>query len=671
MSQSVLKPKILILSQKPTDSIFLTKICSHIGTVYTATVVRDALEFLKAETIHTLVVDHALADFTSFQSSLGTYTSIVITGRDRKNIEECAREWPLDLHVDFLPIPTDALESSGFRRAVNTAVQHSFMKSKLNHFQNSLTHKDSTLSHAYTEIQEIKKFIEGNVINELEKRISLQSKYMQFKKEKQSIERIIKKLHTANDVTSLLDIIYDAKEIVKARGISMYLIEHSETQGVFLKPLVWNNSIISHPDYSKFSVMANSQDLAALVVRNGLGVNSSQYTIDKGLIQRYVNQLDYSLDSILSIPLKHENKVIGVIEVYNKQWDSEPPQKGFSKEDQNLMQLLSEHIAIAITNLNLIQHDALTGLLRPDPFFEMIINKLTLEKKRRMEDSSYALVMGDVDWFKFFNDRNGHEEGNRLLRELAWVLKSSIREDDLLCRYGGEEFLFFLSKIEDLDEACRLTERIRKNVEEHYFNHQEFQPKNNLTMSFGVTAFTRDELTDIDSLTPTELKKIVIEADMALSEAKSKKTSADQMTVDKNRVSAYQGDTEGKDKLIKDYQEKVLHEKRKDKRYSTSALLVYKTEQTPEITRTINLSLGGAKIPTKAPLNSTQTVDLILILGDTACQIKGSVVYTTQVNGHDPKFHSGLKFKDMSLTDMEKIEEYFASLAVEPNQTDH
>ena len=671
MSQSVLQPKILILSQKPAESIFLTKICSHIGTVYTATVVRDALEFLKAESIHTLVIDQSLADFPSFQPFLGPHTSIVITGRDRKKIEECAREWPLDLYVDFLPIPSDALESSGFRRAVNTAIQHSFMKSKLNQFQKSLAHKDSTLSHAYTEIKEIKRFIEGSVINELEKRISLQSKYMQFKEEKQKIEKIIKKLHTSNDVTSLLDIIYDAKDIIKAQGISMYLIEHSETQGVYLKPLVWNNSIISHPDYSKHSVMANSHDLAAIVVRNGQGINSSQYKIEKGLLQRYLNQLDFSLNDILSVPLKHEDKVIGVIEVYNKQREEGALQKGFSKEDQNLLQLLSEHIAIAITNLNLIQFDALTGLLRPDPFFETIIQKLRTEQKRRMEDSSYALVMGDVDWFKFYNDRNGHEEGNRLLRELAWVLKSSIREDDLLCRYGGEEFLFFLSKIEDLDEACRLTERIRKNVEEHYFRYQEFQPKNNLTMSFGVTTFTRDELADINIASPNEMKKIVIEADMALSEAKSKKSGADPMAVDKNRVSAYHGDKAGKEKLIKDYKEKVLHEKRRYKRYSTSALLVYKTEETPEITRTINLSLGGAKIPTKTPLNSSQTVDLILILGDTACQIKGNVVYTTQVNGHDPKFHSGLKFKNVTPRDMEKIEKYFTSISTDLKQTDH
>ena len=82
------------------------------------------------------------------------------------------------------------------------------------------------------------------------------------------------------------------------------------------------------------------------------------------------------------------------------------------------------------------------------------------------------MVMGDVDWFKHYNDRNGQEAGNRLLRELAAVLKSSIREDDLLCRYGGEEFLFFLAGVNNIEEATLLTERIRKTVEDHYFDYR-------------------------------------------------------------------------------------------------------------------------------------------------------------------------------------------------------
>ena len=192
------------------------------------------------------------------------------------------------------------------------------------------------------------------------------------------------------------------------------------------------------------------------------------------------------LRDILAAPLLSGGTVIGVIEVYNKVGPDGRP-ADFGADDQRILHGLSEHIALAITNLNLIQYDALTGLLRPDPFFEKAAHKLEIRSKRRLESGAWAMVMGDVDWFKLYNDRNGQEAGNSLLRELAGLLKASIREDDLLCRYGGEEFLFLLHGVESVEEAMVLTERIRRKTAERHFENEEFQPRGDLTMSFGVT----------------------------------------------------------------------------------------------------------------------------------------------------------------------------------------
>lgn len=612
---------ILVLSPSPAASILLTKICDDIATVYTATRLENAFEFMTTRTIHAFIIDDSFADYNIIHSALSPVTSILITGENRKVVEERAKEWPLDWYVDFLPVPRNSLDATGFRRAAHTALEHAFMKIELNQQKSSLPENEEALSSAFTEIQNIKRVVQKNIVQELEKRIALQSKYIQFKEEKQKIENIIKKLHAASDITGILDIIQDARDIIKAEGISMYLLEASESEEDYLKPLVWNNAVLAHPEYSKHLVPLKARDLTAIVARNGRGVNSPRIAFESALIQRYADRLHYQMNDILCLPLKSDVKVIGVIEAYNKQVRTKGKKKGFTREDQNLLQLLSEHIAIAITNLNLIQYDALTGLLRPDPFFEQIIHKLQLEKKRRQEDSYYALVMGDVDWFKIYNDNNGHEEGNRLLRELSNILKASIREYDLICRYGGEEFLFFLSKIDDLDEACRLTERIRKNIEEHYFVHQENQPNKNLTMSFGVTAFTRDRFPSVESVNITELKRIVIEADMALSEAKSKKraTGSSSFTpagiIDKNKVSAYHSKGNMEQDNIKPYEEKVPFEQRKHKRYPSSSLLIYKQGALPNLTRTINLSAGGAKIPSTVPLTLNQTLDVMLILG--------------------------------------------------------
>ncbi len=660
---------ILILSNNPSDCRILSKICGKIASVNTVTELPNALSLIKSQPIHVLIIDQSMADYTQFHKSIDPTTSIIIIGRNPKQIEERAKEWPLNQFVDFLPTPITPVEINAFQRAVYLAVQHAFMKKMLEEDQLSPSHKEEAISNAFSKIKDIKRFVKKNVLTELEKRIALQTKYIRFKEEKNKIENILKELHKASDVTSLLDIIHDVRDIIRSEGISMYLIEKSGTQKPYLKPLFWNNAALSHPDYSKHLVNLDAQDLTAIVSKKGRGIHTSIDTIHRTLITRHTNLLDFNLKSILCLPLKHNNRVIGVIEVYNKITDDTFSAKDFTPDDQRLMRLLAEHIAIAITNLNLIQFDALTGLFRPDPFFEAVIKKLRLEKKRRQEDSAYALVMGDVDWFKKYNDRDGHEEGNKLLRELSNVLKSSIREEDLLCRYGGEEFLFYLTKIEDIKEACRLTERIRKNVEEHYFEHQEFQPGKNLTMSFGVTVFSRDSLGPFDSITAEKLKKIVIKADMALLEGKEKKaasfdsTEEKMTTIAKNIVCAHHPDKFQNTGLITPYKEEIVKEKRKHKRYFTSAMMILKNSNGPEITRTINLSLGGAKIPTDVPLKILHTMDLILILGDKACQMMGNVVYSSRVDGKEANYHTGLNFYDVSTEDKLKIEDYFSSLS--------
>jgi len=660
---------ILILSNNPSDCPILTKICRKIASVHTVTELSNALSLIKSQPIHTLIIDQSMADYTQFHKFIDPTTSIIIIGRNPKQIEERAKEWPLNQFVAFLPTPITPVGISGFQRAVHLAVQHAFMKKMLEEDQLSSSHKEESISKAFSKIKDIKRFVEKNVLTELEKHIALQTKYIRFREEKNKIEIMLKKLYKASDVTSLLDILHDVRDIIGSESISMYLIEKNATQIPYLKPLVWNNTAFSPPDHSKHHINLNAQDLTAIVSKKGRGIHTSIDTIDRTFITRHINLLDFNLKSILCLPLKHNNRVIGVIEVYNKITDDTFSAKDFMPDDQHLMRLLAEHIAIAITNLNLIQFDALTGLFRPNPFFEGIIKKLRLEKKRRQEDSAYALVMGDVDWFKKYNDRNGHEEGNELLRELSNVLKSSIREEDLLCRYGGEEFLFCLTKIEDIKEACQLTERIRKNVEEHYFKHQEFQPGKNLTMSFGVTVFSRDNLGPFDSITAEKLKKIIIEADMALLEAKEKKsasfdsTEEKMTTISKNMVCAYHSDKFQDTGLITSYKEKIAREQRKHKRYFTSAMLILQNTHGPEITRTINLSLGGAKIPTDVPLKLFHNMDLILVLGDKACHMKGNAVYSSQVEGKETNYHTGLKFSDVSMKDKVKIEEYFSSLS--------
>jgi diguanylate cyclase (GGDEF)-like protein len=280
------------------------------------------------------------------------------------------------------------------------------------------------------------------------------------------------------------------------------------------------------------------------------------------------------------------------------------------------------------------------------------------------------MVMGDVDWFKHYNDRNGHEAGNRLLRKLAAVLKFSIREDDLICRYGGEEFLFFLTGVNSLEEACILTERIRKNVEETYFENEEFQPRNKLTMSFGVTLLPKREEFFV-SLNRYELKKVAVEADMALAEAKGKRFTGQKLLGEeekeqnKNKVCAYQRDAftlDQKGGVIRPFRHEFFEEKRKHPRHYIITTFIYRENGGFKVTKTLNLSLGGAKILSESKLPLARSLDLVLVLEDRATHLKGDVVFSQRAAEGSPHFHTGVEFREIGAAEKKALEGFIAAV---------
>jgi diguanylate cyclase (GGDEF)-like protein len=286
--------------------------------------------------------------------------------------------------------------------------------------------------------------------------------------------------------------------------------------------------------------------------------------------------------------------------------------------------------------------------------------------KRRREEGASALVMGDVDWFKAYNDRNGQEAGNRLLRELGHVLKLAIREEDLICRYGGEEFLFFLMGVKGVEEAALLTDRIRKSVEDHYFEFQEFQPRGNLTMSFGVTIFPKTVGEAAAPMTRAELKRLAGEADLALAEAKGKDRpdlkprGPGEGPVDKNRVCHFVWQDVGANgkAAAAGRSARALREKRKYERYNVSTPFLYRENGGFKVAKTVNISLEGARIVSDAPLAQGPGLDTILVIEDRATPVKCSLVYSERGIGDPGFFYSGVKFEDLTLKEIKGLESY-------------
>ena len=667
------KVNILILNSDSKETDYISDLCSTSGVVQRASDIPQAISHLESKDFNVLVADQYLARYSLLKGLFKHMTSIIITGASEEKLEGIASDWPPNHYTDHVLSPYHREDHRDFLRALNTALEHSKLKTELQNLRHSSELSDIEMQEVFSQIKELKNFINDSIVIELEKRLVVEAKYKWFLKEKTKIYDILKQLYIANDVTNLVDISHDIKELVSAQSISLYVLDENETLGKFLKPLVWNDHILSHPEIAKHTVLIDATDFAAHTVLSGRSIKSSALTSEKGFSKRYQEQLNFPLRSILSVPIKHDKDVIGVLEVYNKIARNNDKNRHFSLEDQEILQKISEHISIAITKLNLIQYDPLTGLLRPDPFIDKVIQKLKSESKRQQEDVSYALVMGDVDWFKNYNDKNGHEAGNNLLRDLAQILKRSIREEDFLCRYGGEEFLFFLSNISSREEALIITERIRRNVEKHYFEFQEFQPRKNLTMSFGITNFTRARFEASETLDKDDIKKIAHEADLAMAEAKGKKISEMAQgeekgaEPEKNKICVYYkrslDDTKVKD-IIMPYTEIYAQERRKYQRHYTSTILIYKKDKTPQVSKTINLSLGGAKVSTAAELPFHELFDITLLLGNKAVQAIGQVIYSRKESGNFPAYHSGINFGDLTIVDRQILEDYFGSLNV-------
>lgn len=115
--------------------------------------------------------------------------------------------------------------------------------------------------------------------------------------------------------------------------------------------------------------------------------------------------------------------------------------------------------------------------------------------------------MCDIDHFKQINDRFSHALGDEVLRRIARVFRETARQDDLLCRYGGEEFLLLLPET-DLAGAQVLAERLRSAVAEHPWN--TLHPELDVTLSIGLAEL--EAAYDADMLLRS--------ADMRLYEAK-------------------------------------------------------------------------------------------------------------------------------------------------------
>lgn len=210
----------------------------------------------------------------------------------------------------------------------------------------------------------------------------------------------------------------------------------------------------------------------------------------------------------LCVPMMAQGKTLGLLHLNSQELGR------LTEAKQQLATTVAEHIALALANLKLREtlqnqsiRDPLTGL------FNRRYMEESLEREIYRCDRAcvpLSIIMIDIDHFKRFNDRFGHEAGDTVLRELGLFLQKHIRGSDIPCRYGGEELTLILPET-SLDIVQQRAEQLRQGVK-HLMVLYRNQQLDAIALSLGVACFPEHGLTG---------EAVLAAADAALYHAKA------------------------------------------------------------------------------------------------------------------------------------------------------
>jgi diguanylate cyclase (GGDEF)-like protein len=200
--------------------------------------------------------------------------------------------------------------------------------------------------------------------------------------------------------------------------------------------------------------------------------------------------------TLACVPLIFRQQPIGILYVDNFTI------RTFTGHELHALAVLADFAAAAINHAKiheatkeLARTDGLTGLFNHRYFHDRMSTEIA---RAHRYQRPLVLMMIDVDNFKQVNDRHGHPAGDRVLKKIAAIVRESVREMDVACRYGGEEFSVILPETE-IEGAVRVAERIRTQVEALTPGLIDPQTATGATVSIGIAPYatgarTADEL---------------------------------------------------------------------------------------------------------------------------------------------------------------------------------
>ncbi len=211
-----------------------------------------------------------------------------------------------------------------------------------------------------------------------------------------------------------------------------------------------------------------------------------------------VDQLTgFTTHSLVCVPLRFQDEVLGVIEIVNIKDFVE-----FESKVLPVLTILADYAAIAIEHSRLFDRirrmsitDEYTGLYNAR-YLHQILGGLVNEA--RSGSRSLAVVFVDVDHFKRIVDTRGHPAGSLVLKEIGQTIQSCLSEDDLLIKYGGDEYVLLLPG-RNRDSAWGLVRRVQEAIRASKYLLSDPEPVS-VTASFGIALCPDDARNEKDLL---------------------------------------------------------------------------------------------------------------------------------------------------------------------------
>jgi len=276
-----------------------------------------------------------------------------------------------------------------------------------------------------------------------------------------------------------------------------------------LKEIFKNETIVICLFGGKFLRKVIGEDIVDTDILEEISIKGKPLLINNtGSFPLYRNLAKKGITSFIISPFYSRKVITGVIGIFSRK------NRKFSTKELELLRMVTAPTSLIIENAELFEKtkilsitDALTSIYNRR-FFETKLEEIYLKSKTYKK--KFSLCICDIDYFKFYNDANGHPLGDIVLKKVAEIIKNGVKGSDIVARYGGEEFVIVFPET-DKEDAVKVCEKLREKIEKYNFPYEKKQPNGKLTVSFGIATFPDD------ASTPEDLLK---KADSALYKAK-------------------------------------------------------------------------------------------------------------------------------------------------------